>query len=803
VAGSLDSVAKEKKGVLMNPGKVWAQRAILIFALACPCAAAQSVGDASPGQATSDKVAEPTDISEVVVTAQKRSQSINDVGLTVSAITSDALAKQGISTLADVAQAVPSLSFSESANHTPILTLRGVGFIEGSLPSYPAVSVSMDEVPLAFPALTTLAAYDLERIEVLKGPQGTLFGQNTTGGAINYIAAKPTSQFAEGSDLSYGSFKRVEFNGYVSGPLSDTLRGRLAVRVTRADDWQHSYTRDDTVGKAATYAMRLLLGWVPTETLTFSLNLNGWLDKSDPVVPQFVVASPSLPKFELPALLTYPSAPENPRDGNWSPEHRPFTNNRFYQSSLRTDWQAVPGLTVTSLTSYGDFTEDALTAEDGTPFVIEDVPQRGFIKSFYEELRVANDASGRVRALAGVNYSHDRVFDEIIAYYKDQSNARFLNSDYNDSNTLQTMDNYAGFANVEFDVVPRLTLKAGARYTEADRTAYNCVYDAGNGNVDAYFAGLSVRLRQAFGQDPRYVPITGSQCYTLDAVTHLPTLTPFRSVLNEHNVSWRGGLDYRVTDDLLLYTNVSKGYKAGSIPRVGASSTVAYAPVTEESVLAYEAGFKLMALDRKLSLNGAAYYYDYKNKQLRTKIIDPVFHLLEALSNVPRSDIRGGELEAALWPVTGLAIRLAGTFTDAKIRQYTGPNIAGTLVNFAGTQMPLSPEWQGFASADYEWVMGRVKPFVGATYTLRSSTFAIIGGERQLINGEQAFKINSYSTLDLRAGVAAADGRWRAQVFGKNVLNKYYWDNVFTIETIVRYPAMPATYGVSVEYRLR
>jgi iron complex outermembrane recepter protein len=140
---------------------------------------------------------------------------------------------------------------------------------------------------------------------------------------------------------------------------------------------------------------------------------------------------------------------------------------------------------------------------------------------------------------------------------------------------------------------------------------------------------------------------------------------------------------------------------------------VAYAPVTQESVLAYQAGFKLTALDRKLSLTGAAYYYDYKNKQLRTKIIDPIFNLIEALANIPRSDIRGGELEAALRPVTGLSIRLAGTFTDAKIKQYTGINAGGTLANFAGTEMPLTPKWQGVASADYEWDMGRVRPFVG------------------------------------------------------------------------------------------
>jgi outer membrane receptor protein involved in Fe transport len=367
----------------MHPEKLWAQRAISIFTLACSCATAQTVGDSSPARAEPDKTPDPTEVAEVVVTAQKRSQSINDVGLTVSAITSDTLAKEGISTLADVAQSVPSLSFSESPDNTPIFTLRGIGFVESSLASYPTVSVSMDEVPLAFPALTTLAAFDLERIEVLKGPQGILFGQNTTGGAINYIAAKPTSRFDAGGDLSYGRFNRVELDDYVSDPLSDTLRGR----------------------------------------------------------------------------------------------------------------------------------------------------------------------------------------DDRAQYYADSSTGRKFGFDADDSYALQSMTNYAGFSNLEFDVFPRLTLKAGARYTEADRIAYNCTFDSGNGNAAAFLAGVSSAVRQAFGQDPTYVPITGSECFEVNAVTHLPQLTPFRSVLNEHNVSWRGGIDYRVTHDLLLYTNISKGYKAGSIPR--------------------------------------------------------------------------------------------------------------------------------------------------------------------------------------------------------------------------------------------
>src|SRR5690606_34330373 len=129
----------------------------------------------------------------------------------------------------DFANQVPGLVYSPSTTNTPIFTLRGVGFNESSLGVYPATSLYLDEAPLPFPVMASHTGFDLERVEVLKGPQGTLFGQNSTGGAINFIAAKPTEDFQAGGDLSYGRFDRVEMNGFVSGALTDSLNGRLAV----------------------------------------------------------------------------------------------------------------------------------------------------------------------------------------------------------------------------------------------------------------------------------------------------------------------------------------------------------------------------------------------------------------------------------------------------------------------------------------------------------------------------------------------------------------------------------------------
>ena len=251
-------------------------------------------------------------LEEIVVTAQKRTQSINDVGLTITAIDTDTLADQQIRTLADVAQAVPGLSYAVTNNNTPVFTLRGIGFYESSIAAYPAVSVYMDEAPLAFPILSTLVAFDLDRIEVLKGPQGTLFGQNSTGGAINYIAAKPTDGVTAGADVAFGRYNTLDASGFVSGPLGDTLSARFAAHVLNGDEWQKGYSdrlEDQKTGAAEAYAARVLLDWQPSDALRFSLNLNTWKDQSDPAAPQYIFPNPQQPASAIPDSIFDQRAP--------------------------------------------------------------------------------------------------------------------------------------------------------------------------------------------------------------------------------------------------------------------------------------------------------------------------------------------------------------------------------------------------------------------------------------------------------------------------------------------------------------
>src|SRR3981189_2205712 len=175
---------------------------------------------ASTPDSSSATAAEDNTLEEVIVTANKREESIDKVGLTIKALGSQQIQQEHITSPLDLAAAVPGLSFTQTEQATPVYTLRGIGFYDASLAAFPAVTVYMDQAPLPLPVETTLELFDLERVEVLKAPQGTPFGNNATGGAINYIAAKPTEDPRAGLSVGYGRFETYDVDGYVSGPLA-------------------------------------------------------------------------------------------------------------------------------------------------------------------------------------------------------------------------------------------------------------------------------------------------------------------------------------------------------------------------------------------------------------------------------------------------------------------------------------------------------------------------------------------------------------------------------------------------------
>ena len=806
-------------------GRSLASTSALAFMLLSAPAFAQDADNNNSGTPGSENSAASADVGEIIVTANKREQSANKVGLAITALSADVLKDQKVTTLSDLAAVVPGLSYTPSATQSPVYTLRGVGFYESTLAAYPTTSIYVDQVPLPFPAMTTHANFDLERVEILKGPQGTLFGQNSTGGAINFIAAKPTDEAQMGGDLTYGRFNRLEGNLYVSGPLSSTLKARLALTGGRADNWQHGYTRTDTATGTSYYGGRLILDWEPTPELSAVLTLTGWRDESDPQIPQYQTLLSQAPAFTAPELRAYPFAPDNARAADWGPNPRaPHADNRLLQPTLNLTWNVSDGIAITSLTSYSDYKQESGVETDGTTLDVDDFfLVNGRIKSFSQELRISNTGSARFRWVIGGNYEKSHVTEQNYNSFTQISTTYIFGYTGTRNSTDQHMRNLAAFANVEYDLTDQLTVKLGGRYTDARRRATTCSRDPGDNSMNPVFEDLSQAIQNGFvpvaGFTPTglTVPPIGDGCFQLDNITtdgtpatYLPS--PFNGRLNENNVSWRVGLDYKATNLLLFYANVAKGYKAGSFPVISGATMEQYAGVTQEALLSYEAGFKLTSSDRRLQVNAAGFYYDYSNKQLRAKTLDALFGVLDKLVNVPKSRIIGAELDATWRPIDGLVIGLSGSVLDSKVTDYIGLNTAGQPIDLRGSAIPYTPKYQGRVSVDYSWRAGHVEPFVGAVISARSSASANIGGSSVIVVTpdfassrplQDTYKIDGYTLVDLRAGVKLDDGKWSISVFGKNVFNKFYLTNIFTdYDTVGRFTGQPATYGITISAKL-
>ncbi len=769
-----------------------------------------SVAFAATAQAQTDAGdAGGSGLGEIVVTAQKREQSTNDVGLSITSLSGELLERRDVADPFDVAKLVPALSVSRvGTSATTVFTLRGIGFNSAFLGASPTVAVYVDEVPLAYPAMTQGAVLDLDRLEVYKGPQGIFFGQNATAGAINFIAAKPTDEFEAGIEASYGRFDRWDASAYVSGPLGDGVNARLAVKHEGGGAWQKSYTRDDTIGKRDRSAGRLLIDLEPSDTVRMTVGLSAWRDRSDAQALQLTKVVPKIPSFLNPELASYPFAPNNARAADWETDKNFEYNTEFWQPSLRAEFDLNDSVTLTSLTSYSDYRTDSLIDNDGTNLQINSHRYLGSIKSLSQELRFAGSTGPLVWTVGG-NFSDDRVENSLNQFTLHASNTQNvagtgLSIGEAPVGIEQDSRTWAAFASGELELSEQFSIVAGGRYTDSTikfrgcnlGQGYDPIPDTPIPGITQDIEGIFNILYQAFSGNAGVNPIERGGCITLDSLsgTFLPTDSP--QTLAEDNIAWNVTLNFKPNDDVLLYALASQGYKSGSFPIFGAATNEQYLPARQEKVIAYEAGFKLTLLDRTLQLDGAGFYYDYTDKQLSGFLLDPIFGPLETLVNIPKSEVVGAEVAAAWVPTPGLSVNAGATYIKTKIKRFEGFDAAGTVQDFAGERFNLSPKWFANLDVSYDWSVNEtVDAFIGAGLVYRGSTSSTIGGN------DPAFDIDSYALIDAQAGIRMADSGWSAKIWGKNITNKYYWNNTsFTSDNITRVAGMPATYGVTLGY---
>jgi iron complex outermembrane receptor protein len=741
---------------------------------------------ASPAQGDSDSAT----LAEIVVTAQKRQQSVMDVGMSINAPTGAQLEQLGVTDLIGLEKAVPGFTVSTNFDGVPVFGIRGLVYDAVQLDATPTVSVYVDEAPLPYSAMTEGTMLDLERVEVLKGPQGTLFGNNSTAGAINFIAAKPTDVFSAGALASYSNWGQAYVEGFASGPLTDTLKARIAVSSTQGGAWQRTYTAGPELenGTADKGAERLIVEWEPQEHgPKISLNLNSYYDLSQPQALQL-----SLPKPEAGPPLIYPVPGPDDRAADFSndPRFRASNNDHFYQAVLRGDIPLSSAIQLTSIANYAHLDYYMFRDPDGTRLLLEEGGQLGTLETVGDETRLSGDFANGLHFIVGGNYSHDIVHEQEPYYYL---NTGFFPPNVEiDPPANSSTETKAAFANADWSFTNQLTLTAGVRYTDVHQAYASCNLDPGNGLDAALFGDYANLLRSAFGLGPTNTYMAG-KCVTIGSP---PTFLPsgFSASSTDHNVPWRVGVNYKPDPDLLLYALVSRGFKAGGYPFLSGVELSEYAKVKQEQVTDYELGVKGSA-GRLFSVSAAVFYYDYLNKQLYTtepSIIGPVI----SLDNMPKSKAYGFDGEVTFKPLSGLTFHGALTYSRTDITD-PGPvtmDGAGNPINLVGHSFGYAPVWSANLDGLYRVPLnGQMDAFIGANASYRSQTYSDI-------SEEAPFLIRSYTTVDARLGVDYS--RFMVMGWVTNLTNQYYWTSVnYIAEGYERITGMPRTVGITASYK--
>lgn len=790
--------------------------------------------------------AERPQLEEVTVTAQKRSQSANDIPMSISTYTGEHMGKLGVQDASDIAALVPGMSFTNSYAGTPIYTLRGVGFNETSPQATSSVGIYSDEHAVPYPIMTRGLMLDVERVEVLKGPQGTLYGQNTTAGAINTITAKPGEAFEAGVLASYGNYQTATGEAYVSGPLTDFIGARLAAKfINSTEGWQESVSRSDKLGEQDKLAVRLHLAFDLGERADALLTTRYWKDKSDTLAPQFQDAIYPNPGPVADLIRPHEPAPgaigNDATEAEWTAGKTPAFDMESLSIGLTFHYPLTDQLRLVSVTSYADFDDKGSTYERagiaGTPPSAATAPyQNGDIAgqtngvltndystiesdidTFSQELRLHGETA-IASWVSGVYYSQDDVDNVANQRFNLTTSTNGLlaqagadqswgNFPAIDNYGKQDTTTYAIFASADWALTDSFTLTTGLRYTDSQIDFKGCTADTGDGATSDFFTRLT-----AVVAGPGLPVTTGpGACVTWDLPTPQSPIGPSGEIerdLDEDSWSWRLALNYELSDDVSLYSAYSRGFKAGSFPTFGASNSNQFEPVVQEQVDAYEAGIKSSLAGGAARINASVFYYDYTDKQLLTKIADPVFGRLFALENVDDSQVWGAEVDAQWLVVEGLTLTANASYVETEIGNFIGSNQLGQEIDFDGSELPFSPNLQANAAAQYQWdmaagVMGSVA--VDVNYT--GSAQADYDGKGNTDTSgnpyqyDSRFDIDSYTLVGARAGIAATDGSWNTYLWGRNLSNEYYYTNVSqATDMLSRYPGMPRTYGITLEY---
>ena len=704
------------------------------------------------------------ELETIIVTANKRVENLQSIGISAQTLLGDELAKSGMYDLRSIGDYVPGLNIrSAEGEHNQIITLRGVGLRSATANVSPSVGVHTDGIYQATPAFLSFPLFDIERVEVLKGPQGTLYGKNTTGGTINIMTHQPTQERNGHAYLSYGRFNDLHLEAAVGGGLNDRLSGRFALMANYSDGHQRNqgtlgndgFTRipgtipalpltaaNDDWGGANKLALRGSLHWAVSNAFRTTLSLHGLRDRSETWQR----------KLKGTDRLGFSDPSGDPRDVVTHLEPRIHLNQ--WGGFLNNEFD-LNGIQFKALSGFEILDRDYIT-DDSSPTRLAEqfFDDRAYL--FSQEFLLTSEPNRPLRWQAGVLYTHDsaehdkttRSFDIALSSINTQWTRR--------ANAISI------FGQTEYNVLSQLNVIAGVRYSYERRT-----FEARSVDVDPFALGLNL-------------------------FPELPISTDDH--INNDGISWKLGIDWQVDDDTLVYFSSSHGFKSGGwdgSPFITASATL---PFDEETVLSHELGFKTdwQALD--LRLNGAAFYTDYDNLQDESTLFIPTGLGLipdNRIINVGTARIVGLELDL-LWltPIEGLSLKGDVAFMHSEITEFTPGE---DRLDFTGNALPGTPELELFSRAAYAWSIDHYTANVSIDYRYTTKVFHDLNNNEALVSD----RVGLFDARLELSGRQFTMGAWIRNITDENYTTSNFFGG---FGGVTQLHGLPRRYGLDFWY---
>ena len=701
-------------------------------------------------------------LEEIIVTARKVEESLQETPVSVSAFTGDDLAIRSINSLDEISNITPNMSFFASAiagKNSGQAYIRGVGQFDYLLSTDPGVSIYVDGVYLARSLGSILDLVDIERIEILRGPQGTLYGKNTIGGAINVITRKPAKEPEAYVEARIGDYDRINARASASFPLvKDVLNGKLAVSTTNADGFGYRPLTDEHPGDEGSNAIQGVLDWTPADNFEFLVSMDYTRVKEqfsyhhteaiNTAAPLVALHNALLPPYDERYITSDPFIDLS--DGS------NFNDQEIWGISGTINWE-VNGLMVKSITAYRKMDLSFGTDPDGSPEIIIDEVDHNDVDQLSQELQL----SGR---------SFDDRFTWVTGLY------------YLDEDGTGTID-----LKVHSDLFPALEALPGPLVPlgpypcpQPPGSPAPCLGGAGNPfnvilDLDQFNTlKQETESKSIYGQGTwaftdKFSGTYGIR-YTDDKKDYFASSYIVRSGYYQlsatdsdswSDVSQRFGLDYQWSEDFMTYVTAAKGYKSGGF-NGRARAVNELQPYEPEEMWSYEAGFKSEVLDRRLRINGAAFFNDYTDLQFT---ISTVVNGLQSIvvGNAAQAEVKGFELEFQAVPTERLDLYATVGYLDSKYTE-VDPGAAITTAN----KLIGAPDWTVSLGGQYAFPVGNQGDLVlRADYSYRSKVYF------DAVNTESTAQ-DGYDLVNLRAAFESAGGRWSIAAGVTNATDETY-----------------------------